>query len=202
MTKFKLLSLFILFCAGQSFAQDKLLFLNGKELNGSVLNVTKYELTFKDDKNKELVIDNYRLFSYTKSNQSEVLLYKYDTLEGNFLKEKDMKMFVYGEREAHQSYHSNVTKIGSLLAGGAAGFMMQKDQSFVYVAAPLIVTTITLPFGTKVRQRKLKNSDYLKEDEYLRGYERVARSKRTQSALKFSILGTGLGFLTGLIVNN
>ena len=192
-----LLSVFI----GTSLkAQDKLLFLNGKEIEGSILSQNKYEFTFKDTKNKEFTIDSYRIFSYSKNN-TETLVYKYDTLEGNFLKEKDMKMFVYGGRDAYQSFSSPVASITGLIVGGAAGYFMHKDQAFIYVVAPLLYTTITLPFPTVVRQKKLTNPQYIKDDEYLRGYERVARSKRTQNALKSSILGTGLGFLVGLIVN-
>jgi hypothetical protein len=192
--------LITLFLGNSLQAQDKLLFLNGKEIEGSILSQNKYEFTFKDTKNKEFAIDTYRLFSYSQNN-TETVLYKYDTLEGNFLKVQDMKMFVYGERGAYQSYSSPVTNIAGLLIGGAAGFMMQKDQAFLYVAAPLIYTTITLPFPTRVKQKKLTNLEHIKDDEYLRGYERVARSKRTQNALKSSIIGTAAGFLVGLIVN-
>ena len=78
---------------------------------------------------------------------------------------------------------------------------MSMSKAFLYIATPLIYTTITLPFATSVKQKKLTNLEHIKDDEYLRGYERVARSKRTQNALKSSIIGTGLGFLVGLIVN-
>jgi hypothetical protein len=181
-------------------AQDKLLFLNGKEIEGSILSQNKYAITFKDTKSKEFEVDTYRLFSYSQ-NDTETIIYKYDTLEGNFLKVQDMKMFVYGERGAYQSFSSPATNIAGLLVGGAAGYFMQKDQAFLYIAAPLIYTTITLPFPTRVKQKRLTNLEHIKDDEYLRGYERVARSKRTQNALKSSIVGTGLGFLVGLIVN-
>tara|TARA_R110001592_G_scaffold51279_1_gene157913 strand:+ start:2991 stop:3602 length:612 start_codon:yes stop_codon:yes gene_type:complete len=192
--------LIALLIANHLKAQDKLLFLNGKELEGSILSQNKYEFTFKDTKQKEFKVDTYRLFSYSQNN-TETVLYKYDTLEGNFLKVQDMKMFVYGERGAYQSFSSPVTNITGLLIGGVAGYFMQKDQAFLYIATPLIYTTITLPFPTRVKQKKLTNLEHIKDDEFLRGYERVARSKRTQNALKSSIIGTGLGFLIGLIVN-
>ncbi len=181
-------------------AQDELLFLNGKEIEGSILSQNKYELTFKDTKNKEFSVDTYRLFSYSQNNE-ETILYKYDTLEGNFLKVKDMKMFVYGERDAYKSYSSPVANIAGLLVCGAAGYLMQKDQAFLYVATPLLYTTLTLPFPTRVKQKRLPNLKHIKDDEYLRGYERVGRSKRTQNALKSSVIGTAAGFLVGLIVN-
>jgi hypothetical protein len=181
-------------------AQDKILFLNGKSLEGTLLDKTNYEFTFKDQKEKEFVIDKYRVFSYTQNNK-ESLVYEFDTLSGNFLKVEDMKMFVYGERDAYETYKPQITNYTGLAVGAAAGFMMQKDQSFIYIPTPLIYTALTLLLPTKVNQSKLKDTKYLKEDEYLRGYERVARAKRTQGALKTSLVGMGIGFLIGVIAN-
>lgn len=184
-----------------AFSQDEILFLNGKILKGKVLDKTKYEFTFKDDSNKEFVIDKYRVFSVTQNNKEDIV-YEYDTLSGNFLKVKDMQMFVYGERDAHYSYKPHTANYLALAVGAATGFMMQRDQSFVYIPAPLVYTTITLLFPTKVNQKRLKDTKYLKEDEYLRGYERIARSKRTQGVLRNSVIGMAAGFLIGLAVNS
>jgi len=181
-------------------AQDKLLFLNGKELSGSLIEKTDYEFTFKNLKDKQFVIDKYRVFSYTQDNKENVV-YEFDTLSGNFLKTQDMKMFVYGERDAHKTYKPHFSNITGIGVGIAAGFMMQSDQSFVYIPIPILYTIGTLFFPTRVKQNKLSDTSYLKEDEYLRGYERIARSKRTQGALKNSLLGMGVGFLIGVIVN-
>ena len=195
-----LLFTLLLSCAVSVFAQDELLFLNGKELKGEMLNVTNYEITFKDVKGNEMAIDNYRVFSCHKNNK-ETLIYKYDTLEGNFLKDQDMRMFVYGERDAYSSYHSRFSNIFGLAIGGFAGYFMHHDQAFIYAATPLLYTTITLVFPTTVKQKRLNDLQYLKEDEYLRGHERVARSKRTQNALKSSVIGMGAGFLISFLVN-
>jgi len=181
--------------------QDKLLFLNGKTLEGSLIEKTNYEYTFKTSKEKQFIIDKYRVFSYTQNNK-ETIIYEFDTLSGNFLKVQDMKMFVYGERDAHQTFKPRITNIVGLGVGAAAGFMMQNDQNFVYIAAPVFFTVTTLLFPTKVNQKKLTDIQYIKEDEYLRGYERIARSKRTQGALKTSLIGMGAGFLIGVIVNS
>lgn len=179
--------------------QDQLLFLNGKELEGKLIDKTNYEFTFKTNK-KQYVIDKYRLFSFTK-NSNETIIYEYDTLAGNFLSVKDMKFFVYGERDAQNTFNTNfVTGMGLVLVG-TAGYFMHKEQSFIFIPAPLIYTVSTLIFPTKVRKHKLKNTSYIHEDEYLRGYERIARGKRTQAALKSSIVGMGIGFLVSLIVN-
>lgn len=197
---FILFLLTICLFAAKVKGQDKILFLNGKILEGSLLKKTNYEFTFKNKKEKQFIIDNYRVFSYTQNNK-ENIVYEFDTLSGNFLKVQDMKMFVYGERDAYQSFKPIVATIAGFAFGGAAGFMMQKEQNFLYIPAPLLITSVTLLFPTKVNQKRLKSTQYLKEDEYLRGYERIARSKRTQGVLKSSIIGMGVGFLVGLVVN-
>lgn len=179
---------------------DEILFLNGKTLKGTLIDKTKYEFTFKDDKGKQIILDKYRIFSY-KQNQQESIVYEYDTLSGNFLKVEDMKLFVLGERDAYTSFKPRVANIAAIGIGAASGFMMQKDQSFVYIPIPLVYTAITLVFPTKVNQKLLTETKYIKEDEYLRGYERVARSKRTQSVLRNSIIGMVAGYLVGLAVN-
>ncbi len=183
-----------------AIGQDEILFLNGKSLKGSLLDKTEYEFTFKDQKGRQFILDKYRVFSYTQNNK-ESIIYSYDTLSGNFLKVQDMKMFVYGERDAHETFKPGFSNLMAFGVGAGAGFAMQKDQSFLYLPAPLLYTTITLLFPTRVKQRRLTETKYIKEDEYLRGYERIARSKRTQGALRNSIIGMVAGYVTGIIVN-
>lgn len=182
-------------------AQDKLLFLNGKTLDGKILEQTDYEFSFQDKKNNQYSIDKYRIFSFTKNN-TETIVYKFDTLVGNLVKLEDMKLFVYGERDAHITYNSRFVSAVGFAVGGAAGYFMHKDQSFLYIPTPLFYTALTLPFGTNIKQQnKIKNPDLLKEEEYLRGYDRIARSKRTTNALKTSFIGMGIGFIVSVLVN-
>lgn len=192
--------LLLLFIVASASAQDELLFLNGKQLEGKILEYNKYQLTFQTKKQKELSIENYRLYSFSKDNK-DTILYRYDTLEGNFLSEKDMQLFVYGERDAHLTYSSRFSNILGFAVGTGAGYFMHYDQSFVYVATPLVYTLGTLIFPTRVKQRKIKDLQYIKEDEYLRGHERVARAKRTQNALVSTLIGLGVGFTASLIAN-
>ncbi|PIQ15982.1 MAG: hypothetical protein COW67_05430 [Flavobacteriales bacterium CG18_big_fil_WC_8_21_14_2_50_32_9] len=190
--------LFVHLLVAQS--SDTLLFLNGKQLEGNVLEFNKYQLTFKTLKNKEIDIENYRLFSM-KWNGIDTTIYKYDSLEGNFLSQKDMKLFVYGERDAHLTYSSKFSNVLGFAVGSGAGYFMHYDQSFIYISTPLVYTLGTLIFPTRVKQRKIKDLQYIKEDEYLRGHERVARAKRTQSALISTLIGLGVGFTASLIAN-
>ena len=198
---FHIILLFLICLSINTYGQDKILFLNGKEMEGNLLDKTKYEFTFKNTKGQEFIIDKFRVFSYIQNNKESVV-YEYDTIAGNFLKVEDMKMFVYGERDAYLTFKPVITNTLGLAIGRTAGYFMHKDQSFIYIPIPLIYTVTTLIFPTKVNQRKLKDTQYLKQDEYLRGYERIARSKRTQGALKTSIVGMGVGFLTSFLINS
>ena len=198
---FYIILLFLACLSSNTYGQDKILFLNGKEMEGSLLDKTNYEFTFKDTKGKEFAIDKFRVFSYIQNNK-ESLVYEYDTLSGNFLKVEDMKMFVYGERDAYLTYRPIITNTFGFLIGGAAGYFMHKDDNFILISVPLIYTVSTLIFPTKVNQHHLKDTQYLKQDEYLRGYERIARSKRTQGSLKTTLIGMGVGFLTSFAINN
>lgn len=184
-----------------SFGQDEILFLNGKTLKGSILAKTDTQFTFKNLKEKQFTIDKYRVFSY-KQNNTESIVYEFDTVSGNFLSQKDMKMFVFGERDAHQKYKPIVSNIVGLGAGIAGGYLLHSESSFIYVATPLVYMPITLLFPTVVNQKKIKNKEFINQDEYLRGYDRVARSKRTQGALKSSAAGMVLGIIVSAIVNN
>ena len=181
-------------------AQDEILFLNGKTIKGTLIEKTNYEFTLKTEKDKQYVLDKYRIFSYTQNNK-ETIVYEYDTLSGNFLKVEDMKLFVYGERDAHISYQPTFSNIVGVGVGGVAGYFMHKESSFFFITTPLVYTVGTLLFPTKVKKKRLQDHQYLKEDEYLRGHERIARSKRTQNALKSSIIGMGIGFVVSLIAN-
>lgn len=199
-TKYIVFIFLLAFATFNAFGQDEILFLNGKTLKGEILGKTNYEFTFKDESKKEFVIDKYRVFSL-KEDGKENIVYEYDTLSGNFLKVEDMKMFVYGERDAYYSYKPHFANWTALTVGGIAGGLMQRDQSFVYIPIPLVYTAVTLLFPTKVNQKRLKDTRYIKEDEYLRGYERISRSKRTQSVLRNSVIGMIGGYLIGLAVN-
>ena len=65
------ISLFLI--AITASAQDELLFLNGKQLEGKILEYNKYQLTFQTKKDKELTIENYRLFSFSKDSRDTIL---------------------------------------------------------------------------------------------------------------------------------
>jgi len=129
-------------------------------------------------------------------------VYRFDSLTEKCLTTNEMKFYVYGERDAHITYKSDFSSILGLAIGAASGYYMHKDKSFVYIATPFVYTALTLPFGTHIKQQdKIKNKDFLKEDQYLRGYDRISKAKRTTNALKNTTIGMGIGLIISFIVN-
>jgi hypothetical protein len=78
---------------------------------------------------------------------------------------------------------------------------MIHDKNFVFIATPLIYTIGNLFFATRVRKNSVRNIQYIKNDDYLAGYDRVARGKRVNNALKYSLGGMVLGIVAGLVTN-
>lgn len=202
MTKFlkKIVLVLLVLTAIKMKGQDKILLTNGKELTGELMNKTEDEFTFQSDNGKQYLLSKYRVFSYTKNGKEQVV-YQYDSTSSEFLKVNEMRMFVYGERDALNTYKTPIVNSLGFAVGGASGYLMHSEQNLVYIPVPLVYSLFTLIFPTKVQQKKLSTDQYLREDEYLQGYERVARSKRTPNALKSSVIGMGVGFLVSLLVN-
>ncbi len=200
-----LLLISILFIFSSLKAQDKILLLTGKEIKGKVLSETEYELKYEYQKKNELreqLIEKYRVFLYTK-NGSEIVVYKQDSSMGNYLYEEEMRHFIYGERDADMGYKPTVSTIGGVIVGSAAGAYMGYDGGIVLVATPFIYTAIQLLPKIRVNTKNVSNKAYLIKEDYLYGYERVARSRKVQRSLLSSIIGFGVGFaVSSIVVNN
>lgn len=205
--KFKTLHiLFLLLLVNTAFSQkDTLLFMNGRIMTGEILEENKYEVNFREFNNrgtKDIKLDKYRIFaSYSKLGK-ENIYYEYDTLLGNFLSVKDMKFFVYGEKDAFYGHKTPFATVLGLMVGATSGYLMHNDKNFVYVVTPFVLTLGSIPFNIRVNKNHISNKAYLNENEYLLGYERIARGQRVQNTLKSSLIGMGVGFLVSVIVNS
>ncbi len=184
--------------------KDTVLLQNGRELVGEFMHDEVYDIQFKHITKKgveTIKIDKYRIFSLIDSTGKEKLYYKYDTTIGNYLPENRMRMFVFGERDAVYGFKTPFTSTLGLAVGGASGYFMMKDNNFVFMATPLLYTIGNLFFATRVRKNSVRHIQYIKNDDYLAGYDRVARGKRVNNALKYSLGGMVLGIVAGLVAN-
>lgn len=202
------------FCQGP----DKVNLMNGQTFEGTVTDTTDGKITMNfinKSKTSTRIIENYRVFSIEKANQPELILYKRDTTIGNFLSPSEMKYYFLGEKDARKNYNPINLKIATgVLTYGISlmdtynrdtvsrkfvkGFF-KSEPGLISIVAPFAVTVISGLFAVQININKVSNKNYLNEQPYIDGFEKVARSKKVFGALTFSIVGGGLGILSYFI---
>ncbi|CAG5078667.1 hypothetical protein [Parvicella tangerina] len=205
-----LITLLALLMVLPSMAQDKIQLMNGKVLRGKLGAETedyfKFDYYKKGGKVKSMELVKYRIFSHTNSAGEETILYKRDTLMGNFYSKNEMKMFVFGERDAYNNYKSN----GWLVTGIGLGFtsvlmdtydfepnggFFKRTPSIFPIAVPLVVTIGAGVIKPKVRKEFAADVSFLSSEYYIEGFQKIAKVKKLKSALLGSVIGVGSGFL-------
>jgi hypothetical protein len=186
---------FLIFCFLDTIAQDDILFMSGKTDHGIITDTTgnsvKYTYLSKKGKQREAEIEKERIFSITYKGGSEIVLYTQDTANGGDFSESEMRYFIMGEQDADKGYKSPWATVGAVAAGLGGGL----TGSLIFV--PLIPGLYAAVAGSrwiKIKRTTVSTQDALKQQAYLLGYERVARSKRIQNVLK----GAGIGLVAGL----
>jgi len=199
-----ILILFLFLFHNQSFAQDRILYLNGTEdtcrvidtLGGFINAEFKYKSGVKIRK-----IELEDVFSIDYGGQKrEELIYKQDTLsQDNFLSESDMRSMIAGERDAITNYKTTGPFITAAIIGAASGIV------FPYLLTPIIPAIwvgINSSKWIKIKRKNVSDKKYLKEDMYVVGYGRTARGKRVQSSLKGAGIGLATGIITQILINS
>ncbi len=199
--------------------QDSIILLNGNVFRGQVMEKGDEFLTFRMDSKKglqELKMENYRIFSYTKGGVENVM-YKYDSLNDNFLTVDQSRKYTLGSYDSRQSYKPRVifyTNI--LLAYGVSLYDSYLPKSQVnsiegvtltpgfFGRQPSIlplgftfVSTITFALpNLKVKEKYITQKGLKGDKFYYHGFNRIAKQKRAFAALKGSAIGMGLGYLS------
>jgi len=226
--KTKITTAFFLLILFNISAQDQLLLINGKSDKGEIIADKESKLEFKPHKNngkeKILAYDKYRIFSITDKDGEESVWYKKDSSIGNILSENRMRMYIYGQRDAHDNFGIRRHLLGGFLLGFMAttfdtyefgpskqeiangsppvptGFFL-RDPSIFPVLFPL-----SIPFGANLITTKIKKSDvsaieYLNSEEYIEGFNKVKKFKRVKTSFIGSLLGSAMGFVCFYALN-
>ena len=179
-------------------AQQKFLFMNGSEGEYNITDSTgtKIKVEYKIGENtKTTEFDKEDIFSITYPNNQEVVLYRQDSLsQENYLDVNDMRAYIAGEKDALKNYHSPFSTISSAAIGAGSGLFM---PLLLAPAAPALWVGFMGSRWIKIKRKNVSDTKNLKEDMYVVGYGRAARSQRVQNALK----GAGIGLATGLITS-
>lgn len=179
-------------CFSQNLPKDTIHLMNGELITGEVTDTAAAGVKVKAQKKnrvKDMTIEGERIFSIKFNNGEEKIYYYQDTLVGNYLSIDEAKYFILGEQDAEKYYHARTTFAGGVLVGAASGCLgslLSFVPPFAYAA------------GVAVPKIKIKNAvtnpEFLKQDSYIMGYERVAKRKRTLGALYGSLIGLAAGF--------
>jgi hypothetical protein len=171
--------------------KDTLVLLNGDVVFCSVIDTTNGVTSIVNPKNpkKNIIIENDRIFSI-KNEKGESIMYVYDTVIGNEFTIDEMRYFILGERDADKNYKAHGTMALGVLIGTLSGF----TGSFLSPIPPFAFTALCGLPKVKIKPETVSNPDFLKQDPYLMGYERVARKKRKLQ----SLIGGGIGLVAGL----
>lgn len=197
----KLYPIILLFLAitTNSFSQDslgKFILMNGKEIsNIKILNIGAQSISYQNlnnNKIKKIYKDN--VFAVNYVNGKENVIYKRDSIF-NDLTVEQMRMLIKGfkdGREKHKNYSSYFIGFAAGVAGPIIASVSFGTLAPFPPAAGIFVCGITAPNMNKEPVEK----KYLNNEEYLMGYQKKARGKKTRHAL----IGALVGFATGFAI--
>ena len=206
-----LVLLFIFSAAFEAAAQDKVLLMSGKVLRGKVKKEHEgyYDFSYykKGGKVKEIELTKFRVFSLTDSKGTEDIIYKQDSLLGSFYSKNEMKMQVYGQRDAYSAYQSTPLFVAGFafgfsavlfdtyeFSGPNAGFF-QRSPSIAPIIVPVVLTIGSGFLKTKIKREYASDVTYLNNEFYIEGFQKVAKTKRVKSTFFGSVIGVASGFL-------
>lgn len=202
---FLLLSFFVLETIE---AQDKILLLNGKSFEGKFLSSSEDLVNFnfikKSGKIKPFSFENNRVYSLTKAGKEETVLYKKDTSIYHFYSQYEMRMFIYGEKDAYERFKVTRPWVSGFAIGLGVSLydtyykeegFLKRQPSIAQFIVPFVVPIFTGAIKPKMKAKYASDPTFLANEYYIEGFKKVRRFKRVKS----SLFGTLCGVATGMI---
>jgi len=121
-----------------------------------------------------------------------------DSLLGYSLEE--MESFVYGQRDAMYTVRGKGWFWGGMGVGLAAGYLLETSV-FSLAVPPLVAIGARIPV-VHVKSEYISDARFFNDADYASGFATRARAKNTLEALKGSAIGTALGILVFVLVDN
>lgn len=213
-----LLSAVLILISMTAHAQDRVVLMNGKTLNGKVSDFSGKKIVFEfpgrnDIKRK--TIDREDVFSI-RYNNSDFQYYKCNPAEGNYLTSTQMKHYLKGRHEASLNYHAPLATIGGLVTGVSGAFIgfygiaiptayvfttgMKTPKKPITISAPEIPDFIVSNTMTSEAHSAEESIEVLEEQAFQyyfnEGYIAKAKDKKIKNALKGTVIGF-IGFAIG-----
>ena len=182
------------------FAQDIIQLMNGRTVEGKVISIQQSVLRYeskKKNKTRIVEMETDRIFSILYGDGHSQVLYKQDSQNGGYISVEEMRYFILGEQDAYRGYKAPFTTIFGFAAGVAGGGYLPFS-----LGIPFAYTGLNALPKIRIKRKTVSNPDYLTKETYIMGYERVARNKKIQNAVKGSVVGLVAGVTTFMFILN
>jgi len=194
MLRFLTIVLLCSLCSEGISQQDTVLFMNGVIMPCKIISDDGTDLTYEVKKRKKL-----RMKSTHKSdifgiiqNGERTVYYNVNSIAGDDLTEKQVLVFMAGQRDGRDNFDATATWIGGLSFGTIAGILSRSN--FILIAMPLIVYPLAQVIPViKIKEKFITDPNHRYNDIYAEGFERAARGKKLTAAIKSSAIGTAIG---------
>lgn len=204
MSRFTICILFIVFWGFNSKAQykDTILLMNGNYVVEKVIDTLIGAVTIVNPEkiSEKLHYEYDEIYCVKYASGFTDYYYSQDTLKGNYFTREEMKYYMYGERDARKGFKAR----GSLIGAGVVGLASGGLGLFFAPVFPYGYMALSGITKVKIKHSTISNPNYIDQDAYILGYERVSRTKRRIQALIGGTIGlaAGYGLYFGILKQN
>lgn len=194
MSRFIISLLFILIFAFNTEAQhkDTILLMNGNYVVEKVIDTLIGAVTIINPANtaEKLHYEYDEIYCVKYASGFTDYYYSQDTLKGNYFTREEMLYYMYGERDARKGFKAK----GALIGAGVVGFASGGLGLFFAPVFPYGYMALSGIPKVRIRHSTISNPNYIEQDAYILGYERVSRTKRRIQALIGGTIGLAAGY--------
>ncbi|MFO0320935.1 MAG: hypothetical protein ACK504_00730 [Bacteroidota bacterium] len=172
--------------------KDTILLMNGQIVVEKVIDTLIGAVTVFDSKkpSEKLHYEYDQIYCVKYATGVNTYYYTQDSLLGNYFSREEMAYYMYGERDARKGFKAR----GSLIGAGTFGALSGGLGLFFAPVFPYAYMALSGITKVRIRHETISNPNYIDQDAYILGYERVSRSKRRIQALIGGSIGLALGY--------
>lgn len=179
--------------------KDTILLMNGNTVVEKVLDTLIGAVTIVNPANtsEKLHYEYDEIYAVKYASGLTDYYYWQDTMKGNYFTREEMKYYMYGERDARKGFKAP----GALIGAGIVGLVSGGLGIFFAPVFPYGYMALTGIPKVKIKHKTISNPNYIDQDAYILGYERVSRSRRRLKALLGGTIGlvAGYGLYFGIL---
>lgn len=182
----------VLVSNGKSQTKDTIFLMNGHFITEKIIDTLIGAVTIVNPEKptEKLHYEYDDIYSVKYGNGTTKYYYFQDTLRNNYFTREEMQYYIYGERDARKGFKAR----GSLIGAGVVGLASGGLGLFFAPVFPYGYMALSGVPKVRIRHSTISNPNYIDQDAYILGYERVSRSKRRIQALIGGTIGLAAGY--------